>query len=90
MKILKIILLTLMLGLTPVITLAGPVNINTASAKALAKNLKGVGPKAAQAIVAYRKQHGRFKTADDLTKIKGIGPKTIAKNRKNIIVGAAK
>jgi competence protein ComEA len=63
---------------------AGPVNINTADAATLAKELKGVGPKLAQAIVEYRQKHGPFKTADELSLVKGIGPAAIAKNRELI------
>lgn len=65
---------------------AAPVNINTADAQALAANINGVGTKIAEAIVQYRKEHGPFKTPEDLTKIKGIGPKLIEKNRDVILV----
>jgi competence protein ComEA len=57
------------------------VNINTADAPAIAKELKGIGDKKAQAIVLYRKQHGPFKTIESLTEVKGIGLKTVEKNR---------
>jgi competence protein ComEA len=59
------------------------VNINTADAQALTK-LKGVGAKKAEAIVAYRKANGAFKTVDQLAEVKGIGAKTVEANRKNI------
>ncbi|MCG6886258.1 MAG: helix-hairpin-helix domain-containing protein [Proteobacteria bacterium] len=65
---------------------AAPVNINTADAKALATNIKGVGAKKAEAIVQYRSEHGPFKKPEDLTKIKGIGPKLIEKNKDVILV----
>jgi len=52
------------------------VNVNNASAEELIK-LKGVGGKKAQAIVAYRKQHGSFKSVDDLAQVKGIGTKML-------------
>ncbi len=57
------------------------VNINTADAPTIAKELKGIGEKKAQAIVNYRKQHGPFKTIESLTEVKGIGLKTVEKNR---------
>jgi competence protein ComEA len=60
---------------------AGPVNINTADAETLARELKGVGLKRAQAIIEYRQKHGPFKTVDELALVKGIGPAAIAKNR---------
>lgn len=67
---------------------AGPVNINTADAVTLASELTGVGPSKAATIVAYREAHGPFATADDLAKVKGIGDKTVEKNRGNILVSA--
>jgi len=62
------------------------VNINTADAEAIQSELKGVGLQKAQAIVAYRDANGAFKSADDLVQVKGIGVKTIEKNRDNIIL----
>jgi competence protein ComEA len=59
------------------------VNINTADAQTLTK-LKGIGPKKAEAIVAFRKANGAFKTVDQLADVKGIGAKTVEANRKNI------
>ena len=64
--------------------LAGPVNINTADAATIAQELKGIGLKRAQAIVEYRTKHGPFKSADELSLIKGIGTKVIQKNRADI------
>jgi competence protein ComEA len=69
---------------------AGPVNINTADAATLSRELKGVGVKRAQAIVDYRKVHGPFKSADELALVKGIGPAAIDKNRADIRIDAAK
>lgn len=65
---------------------AGPVNINTADAATLAKELDGVGQKRAEAIVEYRQKHGPFKSADELALVKGIGAAAIAKNREFIRV----
>lgn len=65
---------------------AAPVNINTADAKTLAANINGVGNKKAEEIVQYRDKHGPFKSADDLTKVKGIGPSLIEKNRDILLV----
>ncbi|STY90749.1 ComEA family DNA-binding protein [Moraxella bovis] len=61
------------------------VNINTASMGELA-TLNGVGAKTAQAIVDYREGFGRFERVDDLTKVKGIGVKTLEKNRHRLTV----
>lgn len=49
------------------------VNINKASAAAIQQNLKGVGEKKAEAIVAYRTEHGDFKSLEDIKQVKGIG-----------------
>lgn len=61
------------------------ININTATAGELA-TLKGVGAKTAQAIVDYRQMFGNFSSVDDLTKVKGIGDKTLEKNRHRLTV----
>ena len=67
---------------------AGPVNINSADAATLSRELKGIGMKRAQAIVDYRKAHGPFRSADELALVKGIGPSAIEKNRADIRVEA--
>ncbi len=40
----------------------------------------------AQRIVQHRKDHGAFKSADELKTVKGIGDKTYAKNVDNILL----
>lgn len=62
------------------------VNINTASADVLAKELTGVGLKKAQKIVAYRNANGQFAEVKDLAKVKGIGKKILEINRSKIII----
>lgn len=62
------------------------VNINTASQSQLADVLKGVGLKKAQSIIEYREKFGAFKSVDELTAVKGIGPKTLQKNRAKISI----
>ena len=57
------------------------VNVNTADAAAIAEELNGIGVKKAQAIIDYRKANGEFKTIEALTEVKGIGLKTVEKNR---------
>lgn len=64
------------------------VNINTADAQAIATELNGIGLKKAQAIVDYRQANGEFKTIEALTEVKGIGLKTVEKNRENIQLSA--
>ena len=85
MKTLRIIIALLALTLSAFVH-AGPVNINTANAQSLSKNLTGVGQKKAEAIIAYREKHGKFKTTADLTKVKGIGNKLLQKNEGLILV----
>ena len=62
------------------------VNINKASAEDISKELKGIGIVKATAIVSYREKNGPFKTMEQLTKVKGVGLKTVEKNRKNILL----
>ena len=69
---------------------AGPVDINTADASTLAKELNGVGPARAQAIVAYRTEHGPFKSVDDLRLVKNMPQKVIDNNRELLRVDGAK
>lgn len=69
---------------------AEKVNINTASAADLDRALVSVGPARAQAIVEYRQAHGPFKSVEELVLVKGIGLKTVERNRDLIEVGAGK
>ena len=66
------------------------VNINTADAATIDRVLVNVGPAKAQAIVDYRKANGAFKSAEQLAMVKGIGLKTVEKNRDRIALGAAR
>jgi competence protein ComEA len=72
----------------PVFAWAGPVDINKADAKTIAKELNGVGLSRAQAIVEFREKNGAFKSIEDLRKVKGIGAKTLEQNRSNIRLDA--
>jgi len=82
------LLAALCMALAAPATLAGPVNINSADAATLARELKGVGLARAQAIVDYRTKNGPFRSADELALVKGIGPKAIENNRANIRLDA--
>lgn len=70
------------------VALAGPVDINSADAPTLAKELSGVGLKRAQSIVEYRQKHGPFRSVDELRLVKGIGPAAIERNRELLRVGS--
>ena len=54
---------------------AGPVDINHADAATIAKELQGIGPSRAKAIVTYREKNGAFKSVDELRNVKGVGAK---------------
>ena len=86
LKRLGMVGLTLGLMFAMASAMAAPVNINTADAKTLAENIKGIGPKKAQAIVIYRRENGPFKTIHDLAKVKGIGEKLIARNKSDLLL----
>ncbi len=55
-------------------------NINTASKEALIA-LPGIGPRLAERILEYRRQHGAFQTVEDLVRVRGIGPRTLERLR---------
>jgi competence protein ComEA len=70
--------------LLPIGAWAGPVNVNSADAATLAKELDGIGPSKAQAIVDFRQKNGPFRSAEDLLKVDGIGERVLEQNRENL------
>ena len=68
------------------LAIAGPVNVNTADAKSIAEELKGIGQVKAERIVAYRQNNGRIESAEQLMQIKGVGKKSVEANREFILV----
>ncbi len=64
-------------------TIAFAFDINTATKSEL-MSLKGIGAKKAEMIIKYRKEHGKFKSIDELTKVKGIGPKLLEKIKSSL------
>ncbi len=72
------------------IAIAGSVDVNTADAKTLARELDGVGKAKAEAIVSHREKNGPFKNADDLAKVKGLGKKLVEQNKPNLKFDSAK
>jgi competence protein ComEA len=60
-----------------------PVSLNTATPEQL-DQLDGVGPATAQKILEWRKQHGGFRSVDDLKQISGIGPKKFASLKEQV------
>ena len=63
---------------TPAAAPSGVININTADVAQLSL-LPRVGAKAAQRIVDYRTQHGRFEKTTDIMQVKGFGDKSYEK-----------
>lgn len=53
------------------------ININTATLEEL-ETLPSIGEVRAQAIIAYREEHGGFRTTDELMEVSGIGEKIFA------------
>lgn len=90
MKLFHAIFVSIFIAFASLSAYADPVDINSANAMVISKTLKGIGLKKAQAIVAYREKHGKFKTVEDLAKVKGIGKKTVAMNKANLTVGKKK
>jgi len=83
----KQLLLAALVALSPAGLLAGPVDVNSADAETIARELNGVGTTRAQAIVAYRQEYGAFKSEDELLNVTGIGRHILDVNRPNIVLG---
>ncbi|WP_026370751.1 helix-hairpin-helix domain-containing protein [Kallotenue papyrolyticum] len=64
----------------------GLIDLNRADAATL-ERLPGIGPATAQAIIAYRAEHGRFASIEELDNVSGIGPSTIERVRPYLTVG---
>ena len=85
MEIFKKTLLAICL-LIPTLLFAEVVNINTADKDALMSAIKGVGEKRAEAIIAYRKQNGPFKSIEELVEVRGIGASTVEANMETLSI----
>jgi competence protein ComEA len=70
----------------PVVAPVAKVNLNSADAQTLARELNGIGEAKARAIVEYREAKGSFSTVDELLEVKGIGSATLEKNRERLTV----
>jgi competence protein ComEA len=84
MKLINSIILTLLLALPIIGFSAESININTADKETLMSVIKGVGETRAEAIIAYRKENGDFKSVDELINVKGIGQATVDKHREQL------
>jgi competence protein ComEA len=70
----------------PQILMAGPVNINEADAETLARELDGIGPALAEAIIRDREENGEYESPEQITRVRGIGPRVLEDNREYILV----
>lgn len=64
------------------------IDLNTADAYDLDR-LPGIGPAKAEAILAYREEHGPFQSVDDLLAVSGIGEVTLENLRPYVAAGGA-
>ena len=62
------------------------IDLNTADGSAL-DALPGVGPVLAERIIAWRSEHGRFTSVDELGEVSGIGEKLLSPIRDRVRVG---
>jgi len=82
-------ILALVGTLFPFVLWAGPVDLNTADAETIARELNGVGQARAQAIVDYRNEYGAFQSTDELLNVAGIGKFILEANEQNILIESA-
>ena len=64
------------------------IDLNAADAYDLDR-LPGIGPAKAEAILAYREEHGPFQSVDDLLSVSGIGEVTLENLRPYVTAGGA-
>jgi competence protein ComEA len=86
MDTLRTLIVAALLSLSFALPAAQAVNINTAG-KAELMAVRGIGEKRAEAIIAYREQHGPFKSVEDLENVQGIGSAILEDNRELLTVG---
>ena len=79
-------LAVLTVALVPGLVWSGPVNLNTADAETIARELNGIGEARAQAIVDYRKEYGAFGSSEELLNVSGIGQYILDANQENILI----
>ncbi|MGE8066774.1 ComEA family DNA-binding protein [Pseudomonas sp. NPDC089569] len=65
---------------------SGKIDLNSADAPTLQRELAGIGEAKAEAIVAYRDTNGPFSSVDELLEVKGIGKAILDRNREKLEV----
>ncbi|HEV8152027.1 MAG TPA: helix-hairpin-helix domain-containing protein [Solirubrobacteraceae bacterium] len=60
-----------------------PISLSSATLEQL-DTLDGVGPATAQKILDWRREHGGFRSVDDLGQVPGIGPQRLAALRERV------
>lgn len=63
------------------------IDLNTATAMEL-DTLPGVGPRTAERILEYRREHGGFERIEDLMDVRGIGERTFLRLKPLVRVAA--
>ena len=76
----------LLVSMKPLAWAGEPVNVNLASAEAIAEALNGVGLAKANRIVEYQEAYGPFEHVDELAAVRGIAHATVEKNRDAILL----
>lgn len=61
-------------------------DLNTADAATLQRELEGVGKAKAEAIINYRSMNGNFASVDELLEVQGIGKSILERNRSKLMV----
>ena len=62
-----------------------PLDLNTAAMEEL-QELPGIGPELAERIVAYREEHGAFRSVEEIMEVPGIGEGKFAALEGRIVV----
>ena len=89
MDMLRKAVLSAVLVLSPLCYAGEAIDLNSADQQTL-MSIKGIGEKRAAAIIAYRDEHGSFKSVDELMNVQGISESLVEKNRASLTVKTKK